>query len=377
MATSRVLRQPGAAASLLHSSGGSAVKTRFDHQHSACTHQPVLATSPSAYLTKDHRTLPSEEVPAFSGRTLPGSHRPSLKQPRRQSLRPCAALQKSGSPPAPEEDIIGSLVGHLGLNEKEARALTGAMLDGVSQVMEKEYGNSEAQKFSSAFPDLTDWKATARDILMGDTHGSSRQSGGGLGDVLGDILGGREEPKKKSGGDILGDIFGGGGDKRSRSSGGGLGGKLGDILGDVVGGDGNDRRNGGGYEEERRPKYDTRYEEDRRDDRYEEEERRRSEKKSGGWLRGGVASTVGHLLLKSFLGIGELKLAVNIIKKLGVDPVQTMAIAYLLIKFVRGRVGPDIFGMVLDKIPLFRLVLDDRNPIVRTVLGALKTAILR
>lgn len=32
----------------------------------------------------------------------------------------------------------------------QARALTGAMLDGVGQVMEKEYGNSEAQKFSSA-----------------------------------------------------------------------------------------------------------------------------------------------------------------------------------------------------------------------------------
>jgi hypothetical protein len=72
-----------------------------------------------------------------------------------------------------------------------------------------------------------------------------------------------------------------------------------------------------------------------------------------------------------------VQLAVNIIKKLGVDPVQTMALAYLLIKFVKGRVGPDIFGMILNKIPLFRLVLDDRNPIVGKVLGALKNAVLR
>ncbi len=82
-------------------------------------------------------------------------------------------------------------------------------------------------------------------IVMGQVAkkmggGGQSSGGGGLGDILGDILGGGQQPQQRqqpqSGGgglgDILGDILGGG----QQQSGGAGGGGLGDILKDVLGG---------------------------------------------------------------------------------------------------------------------------------------------
>jgi hypothetical protein len=82
-------------------------------------------------------------------------------------------------------------------------------------------------------------------IVMGQVAkkmggGGTSSGGGGLGDILGDILGGGQQPQQRqqpqSGGgglgDILGDILGGG----QQQSGGAGGGGLGDILKDVLGG---------------------------------------------------------------------------------------------------------------------------------------------
>jgi hypothetical protein len=67
--------------------------------------------------------------------------------------------------------------------------------------------------------------------------GSQSSGGGGLGDILGDILGGgaqRQQPQGGGGlGDILGDILGGGQRQQGGTQGGG---GLGDILGDILGG---------------------------------------------------------------------------------------------------------------------------------------------
>ena len=84
-------------------------------------------------------------------------------------------------------------------------------------------------------------------IVMGQVAkkmggGGQSSGGGGLGDILGDILGGGQQPQQRqqpqSGGgglgDILGDILGGG----QQQSGGAGGGGLGDILKDVLGGGG-------------------------------------------------------------------------------------------------------------------------------------------
>jgi hypothetical protein len=67
--------------------------------------------------------------------------------------------------------------------------------------------------------------------------GGQSSGGGGLGDILGDILGGgqqQRQPQSGGGGlgDILGDILGGGQQQSSPSGGGGLG----DILKDILGG---------------------------------------------------------------------------------------------------------------------------------------------
>jgi hypothetical protein len=74
----------------------------------------------------------------------------------------------------------------------------------------------------------------------GGGRAQSSGGGGGLGDILGDILGGgaqqRQQPQSQGGGglgDILGDILGGGQRPQGGSQGGG---GLGDILGDILGG---------------------------------------------------------------------------------------------------------------------------------------------
>lgn len=60
------------------------------------------------------------------------------------------------------------------------------------------------------------------------------RSGGGLGDILGDILGGGSARGSSGGGlgDVIGDILGGGSRRSAPSGGGGLG----DIIGDILGG---------------------------------------------------------------------------------------------------------------------------------------------
>lgn len=81
----------------------------------------------------------------------------------------------------------------------------------------------------------------------------SGQGGGGLGDILGDILGGGKAAPQSGGpgggglGDILGDILGGGarqGQAAPQPGGGPGGGGLGDILGDILGG-GRQQQGGG------------------------------------------------------------------------------------------------------------------------------------
>jgi hypothetical protein len=81
----------------------------------------------------------------------------------------------------------------------------------------------------------------------------SGQGGGGLGDILGDILGGGKAAPQSGGpgggglGDILGDILGGGarqGQTAPQPGGGPGGGGLGDILGDILGG-GRQQQGGG------------------------------------------------------------------------------------------------------------------------------------
>jgi hypothetical protein len=75
--------------------------------------------------------------------------------------------------------------------------------------------------------------------MGGSGRGSTQPSGGGLGDILGDILGGgAAQPQSRGGGlgDILGDILGGGTGAPQPRSGGQGGGGLGDILGDILGG---------------------------------------------------------------------------------------------------------------------------------------------
>jgi hypothetical protein len=83
----------------------------------------------------------------------------------------------------------------------------------------------------------------AKKALGGRGASPSSGGGGGLGDILGDILGGgvqrptpQQQPQSGGGGigDILGDILGGGAGQRP--SGGSQGGGLGDILGDILGG---------------------------------------------------------------------------------------------------------------------------------------------
>lgn len=81
----------------------------------------------------------------------------------------------------------------------------------------------------------------------------AQQGGGGLGDILGDILGGGQQrqhrqPESSGGGlgDILGDILGGGAqqqpDVQQRQAPSGQGGSLEDILGDILGGGGASRQ---------------------------------------------------------------------------------------------------------------------------------------
>jgi hypothetical protein len=81
-------------------------------------------------------------------------------------------------------------------------------------------------------------------IVMGQVAkkmggGGAASGGGGLGDILGDILGGgqsrQQQPQSGDGGlgDILGDILGGGQQRQQPQS---EGGGLGDILKDVLGG---------------------------------------------------------------------------------------------------------------------------------------------
>lgn len=83
--------------------------------------------------------------------------------------------------------------------------------------------------------------------FTGGTQAAPQQAGGGLGDILGEILagGGAAQQQSRGGGgglgDILGDILGGGAggpQPQSRGQGGGLGDILGDILGGGAGGGG-------------------------------------------------------------------------------------------------------------------------------------------
>jgi len=92
--------------------------------------------------------------------------------------------------------------------------------------------------------------------------GGSGQGGGGLGDILGDILGGgKSAPQGSPGGgglgDILGDILGGGTRQgqaapKAPPAGGPGGGGLGDILGDILGG-GRTQQGGGASPNAPRP----------------------------------------------------------------------------------------------------------------------------
>ncbi|MGE3831708.1 MAG: DUF937 domain-containing protein [Parvibaculaceae bacterium] len=83
--------------------------------------------------------------------------------------------------------------------------------------------------------------------FTGGAQAAPQQAGGGLGDILGEILagGGAAQQQSRGGGgglgDILGDILGGGAgasQPQSRGQGGGLGDILGDILGGGAGGGG-------------------------------------------------------------------------------------------------------------------------------------------
>ncbi len=85
------------------------------------------------------------------------------------------------------------------------------------------------------FRDLTDAMNRMPDYRR--DPGSGGMGGGGLGDILGDILGGGRSPRGGGLGDILGDILGGGRPSgRGGQTGAPGGGGLGDILGDILGG---------------------------------------------------------------------------------------------------------------------------------------------
>lgn len=81
--------------------------------------------------------------------------------------------------------------------------------------------------------------ALAKNMMGGGAMGAQGQSsGGGLGDILGNVLGGGQQQAGGGLGDVLGNVLGGG---RSQQGGGGLG----DILGSVLGG-GQAQAGGGG-----------------------------------------------------------------------------------------------------------------------------------
>jgi uncharacterized protein YidB (DUF937 family) len=103
---------------------------------------------------------------------------------------------------------------------------------------------SSSNDADGGFGELTD--AMKR---MPDYRRDPGAGGGGLGDILGDILGGGNRPSGRGGrpegggmpgggglGDILGDILGGGRPSGRGGQPGGPGGGLGDILGDILGG---------------------------------------------------------------------------------------------------------------------------------------------
>jgi hypothetical protein len=81
--------------------------------------------------------------------------------------------------------------------------------------------------------------------FTGGAQAAPQQAGGGLGDILGEILagGGAAQPQSRGGsggglGDILGDILGGGMGAPQQPQSRGQGGGLEDILGDILGGGG-------------------------------------------------------------------------------------------------------------------------------------------
>jgi len=76
--------------------------------------------------------------------------------------------------------------------------------------------------------------------MLASRGGGGAQGGGGLGDILGQVLGGGGAQRGGGGmGDILGQVLGGGGGQRG-------GGGMEDILGQVLGGGGAQRGAGGG-----------------------------------------------------------------------------------------------------------------------------------
>ncbi len=125
------------------------------------------------------------------------------------------------------------LMGMLGSGQKQSGGGIGDLLGGL-------LGGGQTQQASGG------GLGSILGGLLGGGGGTQQASGGGLGDILGGLLGGGGGTQQASGGglgDILGGLLGGGGGTQ-QASGGGLGDALNDMLGS--GTDANNNSSGGG-----------------------------------------------------------------------------------------------------------------------------------
>jgi hypothetical protein len=171
-----------------------------------------------------------------------------------------AGMRRNAQSPEGLQDILGSVLnGNRGraLDDENAVQFDNAKSSG-DEILGQIFGSKDTSREVAQQLSATSGIGAAvlkkllpivASVVMGQVAkkmgGGSSASGGGLGDILGDILGGgaqRQQPQSGGGGlgDILGDILGGGAqqqpDVQQRQAPSGQGGSLEDILGEILGG---------------------------------------------------------------------------------------------------------------------------------------------
>jgi hypothetical protein len=160
-----------------------------------------------------------------------------------------AGVRRSAQSPAGLQDILNSA-----MNGGHGRSLDTATSSG-NEILGQIFGSKDtsrgvAQQLSATSgigaAVLKQLLPIVASVVMGQVAkkmggGGKSTSGGGLGDILGDILGGGQQQQPQSGGgglgDILKDILGGGGAQQQQPvPQQGQGGSIEDILKDILGG---------------------------------------------------------------------------------------------------------------------------------------------